>query len=122
MSGEFRPEQQTTIEATDNEALAKAHGLTQYDEATGQWRRPTPPDAGERDSGQLAEALRENARLSDELAERDAEIDRLKAELAERQGEGGTGETPPGFTPADQTGQATGDQQAAAPRKATGRK
>lgn len=118
MSGEFRPEQNITIEATDDESLARAHGLTRYDESTGQWRRPTPPDAGERDSGQLAGALAENARLSDDLATAHAEIERLRAELAERdaerQGEGGTGETPPGFTPADQP--------AAAPRKATGRK
>lgn len=84
MSGQYRDDQNTSIEATDNEALAKAHGLTEYDEATGQWRRPAgsaTPETDERYDGQLAEALRENARLSDELAEAHAEVERLKAQI-----------------------------------------
>lgn len=85
MSGQFRDGQHTTIEATDNEALAKRHGLTEFDEVSGQWRRPkTTPDTDERYDGRLAEALRENARLSDEIAERDAEIQQLKEQLALR--------------------------------------
>lgn len=102
MSGQFRDDQNVSIESTDNEALARQHGLTEFDPATGQWSRPATSDVGQRDSGQLNEALRENARLSDELAEAHAEIERLRAE---RQGGGegdGGAETPPGFTPAEQ--------------------
>jgi hypothetical protein len=40
MSGEFRPEQVQQIESTDDAQLAKAHGLTEYDEATGQYTAP----------------------------------------------------------------------------------
>jgi hypothetical protein len=128
MSGEFRPEQQQSIESTDNPDLARRFGLTRYDRETGQYTAPTAPDAGERDSGQLAEALAENARLSDELAERDAEIARLRGE--QQDGIGGDeqdvtehdertpgapnvagehGGTPPGFTPAEPQGQPTQD-------------
>lgn len=49
MSGEYRDEQNVTIESTDNPELAKRHGLTQFNKATGQYTAPTPPDAGQRD-------------------------------------------------------------------------
>lgn len=68
MSGEFRPEQNQRIEATDDPELAKAHGLTQYDKATGQWRAPQPPDAGQRDGADVQEQ-----RHADALAEGDAQ-------------------------------------------------
>jgi len=88
MSGEFRDEQQQSIESTDNPDLARRFGLTSFDRETGLYTAPTPPDAGERDSGQLAAALTENAQLSDEVAQltrqRDesaAEADRLREQL-----------------------------------------
>ena len=37
MSGEFRPEQNSTVEATNDEALAKQHGLNYFDEELGQY-------------------------------------------------------------------------------------
>jgi len=50
MSGVFRPEQNATIEATDDPELAKQHGLTEWNEARGQFvAPPQPSDAGQRD-------------------------------------------------------------------------
>ena len=40
MSGEFRPEQVQQVESTDDPQLAQAHGLTEYDETTGQYTSP----------------------------------------------------------------------------------
>lgn len=68
MSGKFRDEQNLSIEATDDPDLAKAHGLTQYDKATGQWCAPQPPDAGQRDGADVQEQRR-----ADALAEGDAQ-------------------------------------------------
>jgi hypothetical protein len=129
MSGTYRDDQNVTIEATDNEELAKQHGLTRFDKASGQWTRPTPPDAGERDSGELAQLRRENERLNEELTALAAENDDLKAYVAanaqqdaqqgsQQDGEADASQTPPGFEPAQQDGQ----QQTSPGRKATGRK
>jgi hypothetical protein len=49
MSGVFRPEQNTEVAATDDADLARQHGLTQFNRATGQWEAPSAPDAGQRD-------------------------------------------------------------------------
>jgi hypothetical protein len=49
MSGTFNPNE-PGIEATDDETLAKAHGLTEWNEARGQWTAPPQPsDSGQRD-------------------------------------------------------------------------
>lgn len=77
MSGEFRPEQNIRIEATDNEELAKRYGLTRYDEATGQWRRPTE-SADERDSRELAQLKREKADAEQHAAELRAALDEAR--------------------------------------------
>lgn len=37
MSGEFRPEQNATVEATDDPALAQQYGLTEFDDERGQY-------------------------------------------------------------------------------------
>lgn len=49
MSGEFRPEQQTSIESTDDVDLARQFGLTSFNRETGLYTAPTAPDAGQRD-------------------------------------------------------------------------
>lgn len=130
MSGEFRAEQNVEIESTDDPDIARRFGLTKYDRETGQYTAPTPPDTGERDSGELASLRSENAKLSDELAEltrqRDesaAEVEQLRAKLGERD-EGQSKakfEAPPGFTPTSAPEQpADGSASRATGRKATG--
>jgi hypothetical protein len=90
MSGEYRDEQNITIEATDNPELAKRYGLTQFDKATGQYRRPKAPDAGQRDGKRSEEQYREALDLAGEQheAERarlEAEIEMLRADAAPRE-------------------------------------
>lgn len=55
MSGVFRPEQNVTIEATDDKALADAHGLTEWDAERGQYVAPAADEAepGEDDGAHL---------------------------------------------------------------------
>ena len=49
MSGVFNPNEPGIV-ATDDEAVAKAHGLTEWDEGRGQYvKPPQPSDAGQRD-------------------------------------------------------------------------
>lgn len=81
MSGEYRDEQNIEIEATDNAELAKRHGLTQYDKASGQWRKPTAPDAGQRDSGAYNAEI---SQLREQLAQQEQHSAELAAALAER--------------------------------------
>lgn len=47
MSGVFRPEQNTEITATDDEALAKAHGLDYFDEESGQYVKRDVTEQGD---------------------------------------------------------------------------
>lgn len=51
MSGDFRPEQNTRILATDDPALAKQHGLTEWDEVRGQYVAPREDDVEVHDLG-----------------------------------------------------------------------
>lgn len=80
MSGEFRDEQNTTIESTDDADLAKRYGLTQYNKATGVYTAPTPPDAGQRDGADVHEA-RHAAALAEGDAQHAADVERLEAAL-----------------------------------------
>jgi hypothetical protein len=87
MSGEFREEQNVTIASTDDPELAKRHGLTQFDKATGQYTAPKAPDAGQRDGS--GEQYRDALALAGEQheAERkrlEAEIESLRADAASR--------------------------------------
>lgn len=75
MSGDFRPEQNQTIESTDDPALAQRYGLTSFNKSTGQWERPRS-DVGVRD-GEDAERARH-----------DAADDEGKAQHAAEHGEG----------------------------------
>lgn len=49
MSGDFRPEQQTSLESTDDADLARQFGLTSFNRETGLYTAPSAPDAGQRD-------------------------------------------------------------------------
>lgn len=60
MSGEFRPEQNLSIESTDDPDLARAHGLTSFNKRTGQYERPRS-DAGTRDGEDAQEQRRFDA-------------------------------------------------------------
>lgn len=79
MSGEFRPEQNLSITATDDPELAKRHGLTQYDKATGQWRAPQAPDAGQRDGAEVQEQRHTDARAEGD-AQHEADLKAAEAE------------------------------------------
>lgn len=107
MSGEYRDEQNTRIEATDDEELAKRHGLTQFDKATGQWRRPQAPDAGQRDgtdrlfaeNSALREEIEQLSKLHDE---RDVEVQQLKNQIKDQgDGEKSTSRKPRNAGPQD---------------------
>lgn len=81
MSGVFRPEQNSSITATDDPDLARVFGLTQYDKATGQWTAPRPPDAGQRDGVEVQEQRHADAHAEGE-AQREAERQRAEADEA----------------------------------------
>lgn len=71
MSGVFNPNE-PGIEATDDKAVADAHGLTEWDEGRGQWvRPPQTPDVGQRDGWTQDEIDQREARDEDP-AEHDA--------------------------------------------------
>lgn len=82
------------ISATDDEALAKSRGLTYYDKATGQYRRPDK-DAGESEN---APWLTQTQQHSDEPRD-DAELF-TAPNTTEVEGDG-SGETLPEYDPAN---------------------
>lgn len=77
MSGEFRPEQQTSIESTDDPALAQRFGLTSFNRETGLYTAPTAPDAGQRDGADVQEQRRADAEAEGDAQQR-AEDDKVK--------------------------------------------
>lgn len=83
MSGEFRPEQNLRIESTDNPDVARQHGLTQFDKATGQYTAPTTPDTGQRDGADVQEQRRADADAEGAEQQR-AEDEQRKADDAAR--------------------------------------
>ena len=79
MSGVFNPNEPGIV-ATDDEAVAKAHGLTEWDEGRGQYvKLPQPSDAGQRDGWAKpdhenydAERVEQQQREADERQQREA--------------------------------------------------
>jgi hypothetical protein len=78
MSGEFRPEQQHTIDSTNDADLARRFGLTDFNRETGLYTAPKTPDAGQRDGADVQEQRREAAKAEGDEQQR-AEDEKLKA-------------------------------------------
>ncbi len=73
MSGVFDPAQQTGITATDDPGLAKQFGLTEWDEARGQFVAPAPDDNADSDADADAIFESEMSDNEDDEEERDDE-------------------------------------------------
>jgi hypothetical protein len=70
MSGVFNPNE-PGITATDDPVVARAHGLTEFDDSTGQYTAPQPPDVGQRD-GWTADEIAQREARDEDPAEHDA--------------------------------------------------
>lgn len=113
MSGDFRPEQNQTIESTDNEDLARHFGLTEFNRETGLWTGPKAPDAGQRDGEDVQQQRHAAAR-----AEGDEQDEAERAKL-DALGVGAPGQD---VTESDERTPGAPNKAGAAAKKATGSK